>query len=464
MVTKQKLLFKVFIGICLFSFSFAFAQENSDTSKDGTKLAIKNSESDGTKLATENSENNGSKLATSTNEVIDENVEEKAQTKWQFLEWEEENPEFVLKYEIVIEQYTEKYDTYNEINRLQTEDNTTKIQVEPLLSPGNYRFKVITYNLIGVPETESDFFNFRIFKAFLPEVNKVNSTVNLGSTLYLEEINDGIFDIKGKNLFALSERDTDISFTNYALVNQNKKNEAPLKPNILSRDEKSREMKVQFNMKDLDVGSYNFIATDASGLKSENKGDNEVIVKFRKRIDLDLSLGYLVPVVLFDDTINKYMDSSVYPLSAIARVTFIPSKHTYGYFGAGFQATYSRMYAEFDNYTIDGNLFQSYLSFVYQYPIRIKVENSDQRKHLLTLEAHAGAGLTMFNNFMFHFTNVGESEALNSINLSAICGGAVQWYIFKRFYTELNVDFSMAFISDMKLGMLQSSLSFGWQL
>jgi hypothetical protein len=64
--------------------------------------------------------------------------------KWQQLEWEEENPEFVQYYEVLIQKYDEEFVAYSEINRLKTEDNSSYIRIQPLLSPGYYRFKVIT--------------------------------------------------------------------------------------------------------------------------------------------------------------------------------------------------------------------------------------------------------------------------------------------------------------------------------
>ena len=158
-------------------------------------------------------------LETDENSLQDaeESAEKSAEEKWQYLEWEEENPEFVLNYEVVIEALEEKKGTYTEINRLQTETNTTYIQVKPLLPPGNYRYKVITYNLIGIAEVESDWFEFRIFKAFQPEISNISATVNHSSTLFLEEINNGIFNITGKNLFEEPQSKTDISFTTDAL-------------------------------------------------------------------------------------------------------------------------------------------------------------------------------------------------------------------------------------------------------
>ena len=88
-------------------------------------------------------------------EISLKDTEVSAEEKWQYLEWEEENPEFVLNYEVIIEALDETNGIYTQINRLQTETNNTYIQVKPFLPPGNYRYKVITYNLIGIAVVES---------------------------------------------------------------------------------------------------------------------------------------------------------------------------------------------------------------------------------------------------------------------------------------------------------------------
>ena len=155
--------------------------------------------------------------------ILEEETELSAQELWQYLEWEEENPEYVLHYEVVIESFSEKTKTFEEINRIMTEDNSSKVQVNPLLAPGVYRYKVISYNLVDVPEVESSWFEFKIYKAYQPEVSDIKSLANRTGTLFLEEINDGVFNISGKNLFELPQSDSDISFTDYALLNSKKK-------------------------------------------------------------------------------------------------------------------------------------------------------------------------------------------------------------------------------------------------
>lgn len=391
-----------------------------------------------------------------------EESELSAQEKWQYLEWEEENPEYVLHYEVVIEGFSEKTKSFEEIGRIMTEDNSSKVQVNPLLSPGVYRYKVVSYNLVDVPEVESNWFEFKIYKAYQPEVTDIKSAANRTGTLFLEEINDGIFNISGKNLFALPESETEISFTEYALLNSKKKNAEPIIPEILE-NEKNRRLKVYFDLKKLDVGKYNFVATDASGLKSSSDRHSEIEIKFKKRVDFDLSAGYVFPVVLYDNTFEKYLDSNIMPLSATARASFVPFKHRFGYFGLGIYGTYSRIYADYNNYQIDGNLINADALFLYQFPVRVKVKNSEKRRHILTFELHGGAGVSFFNDFKFHFAHDIVSDPLNSINLNALAGGTVQFYITNRLYTELSADYLMAFLKDMDFGMILPSVSIGWQ-
>lgn len=391
-----------------------------------------------------------------------QNTEESAEEKWQYLEWEEEDPEFVLNYEVVIEVLEKESGIYTEINRLQTETNNTYIQVKPFLPPGNYRYKVITYNLIGIAVVESDWFEFRIVKAFKPEISNISAEVNHSSTLFLDEINNGIFNIVGKNLFEEPNNGNEISFTTYELKNKKKKNAEPLIPKIIELDDKNRRLKIQFDMDDLDVGTYIFMATDASGLKNVIDKKNEIIVKFKKSVDFDISGGYTLPII-FDETINKYMGSSVWPLSLYARLSFIPFKHRFGYFGMGLTGSYTRMISNKDTYRIGGNLLAAHALFLYQFPIRIKLKTSDQQKHIITLDFHAGAGFTFFNDFKFHFDHNIVSNPLNSLNISIDFGFAAQIYITNRLYTEIGADYIMAFVSDMEFGMLEPQISIGWQ-
>ena len=231
-------------------------------------------------------------------EKTDDEIEEgNAEDAWQYLEWEEDYPEYVQKYEIVIEEKKDEKTDWKEINHLFTEDNTTRVQINPLLGPGLYRYKVITYDLIGIPEIESDWFEFNIYRAYMPQVRSVEAAVSHSSTIYLDEVNDGIFTVTGRNLFELQEGLTDTSFTSYRILNARRNTEAPITPVITEFSDNNRRLRVQFDMNELDTGTYYFAATDASGLTAENSKDNMFTVKFRKAVDFDVAAGYACPII-----------------------------------------------------------------------------------------------------------------------------------------------------------------------
>ena len=387
-----------------------------------------------------------------------------AEAAWQLLEWDEDYPEYVQKYEIVIEEKKDEKTGWTEINRLFTEDNTTAVQIQPLLMPGLYRYKVITYDLIGIPEIESDWFEFNIYRAFLPQVRGVEANVTHSSTIYLDEVNDGLFTVTGRNLFELQEGPLDLSFTNYSLVNAKRKNAEPLIPEILEFSDNNRKLKVQFDMNILDSGTYYFTATDASGLESEHNKDSILTVKFRKAVDFDVSAGYTCPIIVAGDKIKEYLNTTVLPLSANAKATFMPFKRRFGYLGIGADAVYSRLVTKTEGYELDGNYICANGILVYQLPIRIKSKVDETKlRHIATIEVHAGAGVSMFQNTVFHFPHDINSEALNSINLSAMAGVSGQVYFTNRLYAEIGVDFVMPFIQSLPMGYIKPVAAVGWQ-
>ena len=390
--------------------------------------------------------------------------EENPDAAWQYLEWEEEYPEYVLKYEIAIEEKKDEKSDWTEINRLYTEDNTTRVQINPLLGPGLYRYKVITYDLIGIPEIESDWFEFNIYRAYVPQVRSVEAAVSHSSTIYLDEVNDGIFTVNGRNLFELQENLTDTSFTSYSVINAKKNVAADITPNILEFSDNNRRLKIQFDMNELDTGSYYFSATDASGLKSENSKDSLFTVKFRKAVDFDVAAGYACPVIVIGDKMKEYLNTMILPLTATAKISLMPFKRRFGYLGLGVNATYTRLLTKTDGYDLDGNYIVGNALFIYQLPIRIKNKSdSTKLRHIATLELHGGAGISMFNNTVFHFPHNINSEPLNSMNLDATAGVSFQVYFTNRLYAEVGADFVMPFMKNLPMGYVLPVGCVGWQ-
>lgn len=398
-------------------------------------------------------------------EKTDDEIEEgNAEDAWQYLEWEEDYPEYVQKYEIVIEEKKDEKTDWKEINHLFTEDNTTRVQINPLLGPGLYRYKVITYDLIGIPEIESDWFEFNIYRAYVPQVRSVEVAVTRSSTIYLDEVNDGIFTVTGRNLFELQEGLTDTSFTSYRILNARRNTEAPITPVITEFSDNNRRLKVQFDMDELDTGTYYFAATDASGLTAENSKDNMFTVKFRKAVDFDVAAGYACPIILIGERMKEYLNTMVLPLSANAKISLMPFKRRFGYLGLGVDATYSRLLTKTEGYDLDGNFIVGNALFIYQLPIRIKSkQNAEKLRHIASLELHGGGGVAMFQNTVFHFPHDINSEPLNSLDFSATAGLSAQVYFTNRLYAELGADFVMPFMGSLMMAYVKPVACVGWQ-
>lgn len=415
-----------------------------------------------------------------------------AEAEWQILEWGEDEPDYVSFYEIVIQQYIKKTDEFVDLRTIRTSDNSTQLKLDPLLEVGSYRYKIITYDLLELPQVESDWYSVDIRKAYEPEISDISSQLTHSSVINLEEINDGIFNIKGTNLFELPKENADkfdLS-TTYEL----KMIGLPfvtIVPDILEYDKNNRGIKIKLNMEQLDIGRYRLIATDSSGLESKRNPESVITVRFKKPVDFNVSGGYAVPVVLWDYYWDEY--DSVYKGTFTdilnQRVFFLPNisfygkaefmfyKRKYGYIGIGANLSYTRIYknVKSNNYKISGDMISANGLFVFQVPINIRVDDrkSDlyKTKHLLTLELHAGPGSTVFNNFVFDFydnnnvTTV-KSPAFGGGALDFVGGGAVQLYLLNRLFVEVNVDFIYSLQDGMNaagFGILVPSINAGWQ-
>ncbi len=404
-----------------------------------------------------------------------------AEENWQYLEWTDHYFENVRRYGVEVQFFDKKKNEWVEqllendegelVSYLELKDHSTKTKIKPSLPPGEYRYRITPYDLLDRKSTPTDWIELDIIEAFEPDVKSLSP-----SKIYLDEYNDGFVKVSGKNLFLPKSLVENGRSTEYTLK------AGPLKtfdiqfidPEKNYKIDKKNDSEFIFYV-DPDVippGKYNLLATDESGLVNKKNSGSEFEVRFKKRVDLDVSLGYTCPFIAYDNTFDKYMDSRWWPLSATARITFIPFKRKWGYLGLGVCGTYTRMQAKFDSYKIDGNLATAHLDLVYQKVLNKKMTVQDpldpdkttiRYKHFGTLEAHVGAGATYFMKYQFHFEHDVESEELNGINISANAGASFQWYLTKRLYTEANVDFVAAFMRKMTYGMIVPSISVGWQ-
>lgn len=362
----------------------------------------------------------------------------------------------VLKYEISIKRIDKKSINSKEQFYHETTEEETKncqIYIDPALPAGKYSATIKIYNLLGILEeacTSSS--EFTIYKAYQPEVHDVEYLLNKQSVIYLDDPdNDGIVQINGRNLFETDETNESLTYTDYFLTNGH----LIIKPEeIISYSENNRRTVMRFNMKKLHVGKYYLIARDASGLCSEYTISNTLNVKFKKWIDIDIKAGYTLPFLLHDDTITNYFGTNCFPLSAFVGVSIMPVKCSWGYLGIGLRGSYTRADGSGADYTIDGNLIFLHGLLIFQKPFL---------NRRLIAELHAGAGITYFNNYVFHYQHNIDSIPLNTVSLSFDAGIAIQIFFNRRLFTEISTDYVFTLNKDILMGNLQPSIAIGWQ-
>lgn len=337
-----------------------------------------------------------------------------------------------MRYDVVLEKQSESGNW--EAHDTTTTDAST---LEVSLFAGKYRYKVLVYNFLDMIEIESEWFEITVIRAIFPRIDSFSPKI-----FYLEEEkNIGLLRVQGENL---SE---DTIFT----LEMTTVPEHTLTGVIVKKDDKNREVEVQFEIDDIDIGSYILIAKNPGGLSIS---ENFTVVKFPKSYNLNITVGYVATLAPSVTDASNSSDKLFLPLGFSTRITYIPVKRSFGYFGVELAASWIQIKNTLNNYKVSSNLFPLNLNFVYQFPLI---------KGRLILDTHIGAGLIFFHDLQLDFSNDVMSPPINTIGFSANVGVALQVHLIRHAYAEIGVDYTLAFPKNSMFQMISPSASFVWK-
>ena len=345
---------------------------------------------------------------------------------YQRLSWEAIND--IFGFEFRLEQ-RDAAGSWHEIDKKTVRDNFIDVS----LPPGNYRYKVTVINLLEQKEATSAYRNFDILIAYQPEVESVSPRL-----IYLDEFFDGKFSVTGVNFFD----DTVFVFE------KSGGGTITLEPAEVSKD--GKKARFELNANRFQPGTYVFIARDKSGLSAKSE---DVIFRFQKPVDTYVSLGYAFTGFTGESVFKTYYNRTVAPLGGAFRFTVLPFKRTYGHFGFNVNYSAAMLRKQFDDYTLDGALMLTHVNAAYVYPII---------KHRLNLGIHAGAGAVFLMQSKFSFGGSAESPAYWYWGFDMDAGTALQVFVYKKMYLELNVDHFFVFRDGLPKYMFQPQFSVGW--
>lgn len=353
---------------------------------------------------------------------------EEGASLYQHLSWE--SIEDILGYEFLLE----KQDIsrrWIQIDKKVLEENSINIS----LKPGKYRYRVAVINLLNQVEHASDYRNFDVRIAYQPEVLSLST-----DSIYFDEPAADYIIVSGKNMF---------SETVFTLT---RNEDAPIKCDIIDFDKSGTKTKIQLNFSKLKPGVYVLTVTDPSGLYDNSKTIN---FKFQKTFDVFLSLGYTYSHFIQNETLYKYFQTNGFYLGGVLRFGFAPLKKTYGHFGLGIGLSAMELKNKNTNYKLRAAFILPQLNFIYMFPIV---------KHRLNFDFHLGSGAAFLTQAKFEYPEYGiKSPAYWFWGFSLNAGTALQVYLYKKLYIELNLEHTFLFRKDFPKYVIQPSLSLGWE-
>lgn len=339
----------------------------------------------------------------------------------------------VLNYDFIVERYDESSAAWVQGVSVKNEDGKAEVS----LKAGKYRYKVVLYNYLDTAEAESGWMEIEIKKAYEPKVSEVWPKI-----VYLEEENDGIFTVSGTDL---------LPDTVYSLDRKGGTVRMSLKAALTEKDSRGKRARIRIDINKLDTAVYTLRAVNPGGLSAES---GEIVVKFRKPVDLDVSLGYSPCSALYDETMSGYFGKSFWPLGAGAKAEILPFKHNYGSFGFLLDARYVYLDGSGSGYAITGNMACGTVNFAFQKYLY---------KRRMLFCAYAGAGISWISNLVFDFGDGVYSDIYESYDICADAGLTLQCYVTKRFYIEIEGNYSHVFMTNMMFGRAEPRLSAGWR-
>jgi len=356
---------------------------------------------------------------------------------YQRLKWEE--AQFAVSYHVILERKRENLDVYAEVMR----KNVTEPFIDISVPAGDYRYRVMSFNVLGLMDTQSDWEYFKVIQALKPTILDYSP-----SAFYFDRLTPRIINLNGENILPASE----IYLENKTAKDENGK-PLILKPSEIYSNDLGETAQLVFKDEDLIAGTYDIVAKNPGGLETRT---GPFTIAMAKPYDINLSGGFTPSLTLFGLK-NDFLDQVFIPLNLSVRGSFIPFKMDIGNFGFELNSGWSYLTSENDKNKTSAHFVFFHAGALYQYWL-IKKE--------LSVNGRAGIGMAGIFNYYFVFKDTGKSsvDSKNTMAFSFELGGSVQWFVYKQIFVEGSLDYLHFAHPEVPLGFVRIGLFAGYQL
>jgi hypothetical protein len=300
--------------------------------------------------------------------------------------------------------------------RERTEQNFLELS----LPPGMYRYRILSYNVLGRVGAVSEWTGVRVFAARQPAAGSFSP-----AGYFIDSLDpEFTLVITGRNLAEEARV--------YIIAKQERA--SPIEPVSITYSPDEDTLIAVFPAGGLVLGAYDLVITNPGGMEQTLPGFR---VGFSNPLDINLSLGYAPVLPAWGYLFDMY-DAHFYPLGFSVRAGAVPLKRLWGWIGFDLGFFYTDMKTEDDAYRLSGRMTSVYADSLFQ---------RWMRDYRMAVNLRLGAGITTITNIKFDHTGGSRSADVNTVVFTMNAAASVQWLVWKNMFVEGGLEFSQFFSS-----------------
>jgi hypothetical protein len=291
---------------------------------------------------------------------------------------------------------------------------TDQTFVELSLPPGMYRYRILSYNVLGRVGAVSDWKGIRVFAAKEP------AAAGYSPASYFVD------SLEGECTLTITGNDLVEDAQVYLIAK--KEGAKPVEPVSIRYGVDTNSLVAVFRTEGLSLGAYDIVITNPGGLSQVLEGFS---VGFESPRDINVSLGYAPFLPLYGYLFDTY-DVSFYPLGFYGRISVVPIKRLWGWLGIELSTHYADMGTEHSAYSLSGRMVSVYADALYQ---------RWNSSYTLALNLRLGSGLSILSNIKFSHQDGSQSETVGRALFAINAGASAYWLVWKSVFIEAGVEY-----------------------
>jgi hypothetical protein len=315
------------------------------------------------------------------------------------------------------------------------DERTAKNDYEFHLNPGEYEYKIVTYNLLGKAEAETDWTDLTIIKAEMPKLESSSP-----ATLYMDSL-DGRVTLSGDKLLP----DAVISLAPQTAQD----GKTSFEGKVLQQKSES-EIVVIFPDRAYEPGEYSITIKNPGGLSAVL--ENALKIRYQRPVDILVSAGYSPFISLTDKWVTTSWTHSFNPVGLNGQLELFFVKQHWGFVGVELGAQWRRMTGGEEKATLTSDYLLAGANVLYKYRFA-------RRLHGL---ARLGGGIS-WSKHSFDYEGF-DGPVAYSRDPYAQAGLALQGFLPSKLYGEIGADYSWLFLLGHTAAGITPKISVGYQL